>query len=229
MEQRNSIKFWAEDDRPREKMLLKGRNALSDTELLAILIGSGTRTLSAVEVCKQMLATCNHDLHQFSRLTLKDLCAFKGIGPAKAITIMAAIELGRRRKNQERTEKEKLISPKAVFEHIRPLLTDLDHEEFYIVLLNRQNEEIKTIRISQGGFNSTLIDIKMILSYALEFKANSLILAHNHPSNTLKASNEDIRMTRKIVDAARLIEIPVLDHIIVVDDNFLSMADNGLM
>lgn len=229
MEQRNSIKYWAEDDRPREKMILKGRSALSDAELLAILIGSGTRTQSAVEICKQLLATCNNDLHQFARLTLKDLCAFKGIGPAKAVTLLAAMELGRRRRTTERTEVYRITSPASVYEFVRPLLSDLHHEEFYILLLNRQNEVLKPVRISQGGYSSTLVDIKMILSVALEHRASSIILVHNHPSNTLRASEQDIRLTRKIVEAAQLMEIQVLDHLIVTDSHFLSLADDGLM
>lgn len=224
-----SIKHWADDDKPREKLLLKGRNSLSDAELLAILIGSGSRNESAIELCKRILNQSNNNLNQLAKLTVKDLMKFKGIGEAKAISIVAALELGRRRKSEEVEERKSITCSKDAYEAIKANLQDLPHEEFWITLLNQANKVISTHLIRRGGTNQTTADIKIILKLALENLASAIILNHNHPSGNLKPSQADLQLTKKVTEATKLIDIRVLDHLIIGDNEYLSFGDEGLI
>lgn len=224
-----SIKDWADDDRPREKLLIKGKSVLSDAELVAILIATGNRDESAVELSKRILQSLNNNLNRLAKLSVNDLIKFKGIGEAKAISIIASLELGKRRRSAEVLEKDKIAGSKDAFQILQLKLEDLPHEEFWIVLLNRANKVIATKLVGRGGFSSTVVDSKIIFSFALESLASGIILAHNHPSGNLKPSNSDIRLTKKIVDAGKIMEVPILDHIIVGDNEYFSFADEGLI
>jgi DNA repair protein RadC len=224
---KNSIKYWSEQDRPREKLNSQGARALSNAELLAILIGSGTPNESAVELCRKITQTVNNNLNQLAKLTVADLTKFKGIGPAKAINIIAAMELGRRRKEEEPQVKVKIATSKNAFEAIAPYLLDLKHEEFWILLLDRSNKVIETVFISKGGVTATVVDVKIILQKAIEKLASGIILCHNHPSENRLASTEDLKITTKIKEAAKLIDINVLDHIIVCGNSYISLADEN--
>jgi DNA repair protein RadC len=224
-----NIKSWSPEDRPREKLLLKGTASLSDAELIAILLGSGTTTVSAVELAKRILKGVDNNLHDLARLSVKDLMKVKGIGEAKAVTIIAALEVGRRRKETDPEEKPKISSSKDVFELLKPHLLDLRHEEFWIVLLNRANRVLKKHQISQGGVAGTVADPKIIFKIALEELASGVILAHNHPSGNLTASQADIDLTKKLKEAGKLPEIQVLDHLIVAGQKYFSFADEGVL
>lgn len=224
-----SIKDWADDDRPREKLLIKGKGALSDAELIAILIGSGNRDESAVDLSKRILQSLGNNLNKLAKLSVNDLVKFKGIGEAKAISIIASLELGRRRRTADVLEKDNIGGSKDAFQILQLKLEDLPHEEFWIVLLNRANKVIDTKLVSRGGVSSTVVDSKVIFNFALESLASAIILAHNHPSGNLKPSNSDIRLTKKIVAAGKIMEVPVLDHIIVGDNDYFSFADEGLI
>jgi DNA repair protein RadC len=223
------ITAWAEDDRPREKLMGKGRQALSDAELIAILIATGNTEESAVELSKRILASANNNLNELSKLTVNDLIKFKGIGEAKAITIVAALELGRRRKETETTKREKIATSANVYEIFKPVLLDLPHEEFWILLLNRSSLVLKKELISRGGVSGTVVDSKIIFKTAIENLASSVILCHNHPSGNTKPSEQDIQITKKLKEAGRLLEIPVLDHVIVSETGYYSFADEGIM
>jgi DNA repair protein RadC len=223
------ILSWAEEDRPREKLLLKGRSALSDAELLGILLGSGTVSLSAVDLAKQILGSAENNLNNLAKFSVKDLEKFKGIGEAKAITVVAALELGRRRKEQEMPAKQQITCSKDGFIAIQPHLQDLLHEEFWIVLLSRSNAILKKVQISSGGVSGTVADPKMIFKTALENLASAVILAHNHPSGNLKPSQADKDLTQKMKEAGKILEIPVLDHLIIGDKNYFSFADEGIL
>jgi DNA repair protein RadC len=223
------ILSWAEEDRPREKLLLKGKSSLSDAELIGILLGSGTVSMSAVDVAKQILSSVNNNLHQLAKLTVKDLEKFKGIGEAKAITIVSALELGRRRKESEIPKRMKIGSSSDVYDLMKPHLMDLPHEEFWIVLLNRANIVIREVQISAGGVSGTVADPKMIFKAALENLASSIILVHNHPSGNLNPSQADRDLTRKLKEAGSVLEVPVLDHIIFTDNQYLSFADQNML
>lgn len=223
------ISQWAEEDRPREKLLLKGRAALSETELLAILIGSGTRSMSAVEVSRQLLQRVGFDLNQLARLTVGDLEKQKGIGRARAITIVSALELGRRRRETRREIRPRITCSEEVFRLLKPEMLDLLHEEFWILVLNRANDVLAKVRISSGGISGTVADPKLIFKQVLDHFGSSLILAHNHPSGNLKPSEADIRLTRKLKSSGELMEIPVLDHIIFANDHYFSFADEGIL
>lgn len=228
-ENKLSIKAWAEDDRPREKLIQKGRSALSDAELIAILIGSGNREQSAVELSKNILATVNFDLNGLGKQGINELMRFKGIGEAKAISIAAALELGRRRKEATREKKKKITSSHDVFEVFFPKLADLPHEEFWVMLLNRANKVVRLENISRGGVSGTVADAKLIFKAALDHLASSIILCHNHPSGNLKASQADINLTKKLLEAGKTLDIAVLDHLIIGDDSYLSFADEGMI
>ncbi|NVK82724.1 MAG: DNA repair protein RadC [Cytophagia bacterium] len=227
MEKGLGILSWAEEDRPREKLLLKGRAALSDAELIAILIGSGSSELSAVDLSKKILLYVNHDLHALAKLSVNDLTQFKGIGEAKAISIVSALELGRRRKTTEATKRKKIQSSKDAYEVISTELLDLPTEQFWIILLNRSNHVIKKRPISQGGVSGTVADPKVIFKHAVDDLASGIILVHNHPSGNLKPSHADRQLTKKMVEAGKLLEIPILDHIIFTDNGYFSFADEG--
>ncbi|MFC6997304.1 RadC family protein [Rufibacter roseus] len=224
-----SIKSWAEEDRPREKLLLKGRAALSDAELIGILIGSGTAKLSAVDVAKLILQAVDNDLNALARLTVKELQKHKGIGEAKAISIVAALELGRRRKEAAPTVKTRITCSTDIYEYIRPHLLDLPHEEFWIILLNRANTIMKKIQISSGGVAGTVADPKLIFKHALENLASAIILVHNHPSGQLKPSAADISLTKKLQEAGKVLDLPILDHLIFTDSSYYSFADEDLL
>jgi DNA repair protein RadC len=224
-----NIKSWSPEDRPREKLLLKGTSALSDAELIAILLGSGTAKLSAVDVAKKVLAHVDNNLDNLAKLSVKELMKAKGIGEAKGITIVAAMELGRRRKEQSLEEKPKLESSLAAFNLIKGDLQDLTHEEFWVLLLNRSNRLIKKKRVSEGGVSGTVADPKIIFKLALDELASGVILAHNHPSKNLKPSDSDISLTKKMKEAGKLLEIAVLDHIIVAGQQYFSFTDEGLI
>ncbi|MCC2547657.1 DNA repair protein RadC [Hymenobacter sp. BT175] len=224
-----SIKSWAEEDRPREKLLLKGRAALSDAELLAILLGSGTAKLSAVDVAKLILAATGNDLNELARLSIKELMRHKGIGEAKAITIVAALELGRRRKDADAAARAIITCSRDIYHVIRPHLQDLPHEEFWVVLLNRANRVMRKVSISRGGVAGTVADPKLIFKEALEQLASSIILVHNHPSGNRSPSTADIALTRKLKEGGMLLDLPILDHLIYTDQGYYSFADEGLL
>jgi DNA repair protein RadC len=224
-----NIKSWSPDDRPREKLMLKGKSALSDAELIAILLGSGTSSMSAVDLAKKVLQPAGNNLHELARLTVRDLVKIKGIGEAKALTIVAALELGRRRKDLENHEKPKITGSKDAYDLVKSDLLDIPHEEFWIILLNRANRVIKKSQISQGGVAGTVADPKIIFKLALDELASGIILAHNHPSGNLTASQADLDLTKKLREAGKLLDIQVLDHIIVAGQKYLSFADEGLM
>lgn len=227
-ENRLGIKSWAEEDRPREKLLEKGRQVLTEAELIAILIGSGSRDETAVELSKRILASVGNNLNDLGKLNVKDLTRFKGIGEAKAISIMAAMELGRRRKGAEIFKRDKISSSKDVYEIMRSVLTDLPHEEFWVLLLNRANLVIKKELISRGGVAGTVVDTKIVFKTAIENYASSIIICHNHPSGNLKPSEADIRITKNIKEAGKLMEIQLLDHLILAESGFFSFADEDL-
>ncbi len=224
-----SIKSWAEDDRPREKMRKHGRGSLSDAELIGILIGSGTAEESAIDVAKQILRSVKNDLNQLGTLSLNDLKKFKGIGEAKAITIAAALELGRRRRLQQSIEKPKITGSGDAYEVVYPLLADLDHERFYVILLHRNNTVIDVVRISQGGVSGTVADAKLIFKAALERLASGIIAAHNHPSGNPNPSKADVWLTANLKEAGKLLDINVLDHLIVAGEKYFSFADDKLI
>lgn len=223
------IRSWAEEDRPREKLLLKGRAALSDAELIAILIGSGTRDKSAVDVGKDILKGANHNLNELAKFSVKDLQKFEGIGEAKAITIISALELGRRRKASAPMKRQKITCSEDAYRMMQPYLLDQPLEQFWIILMNRANEVIKVHNISQGGVSGTVADPKTIFKEALDKLASSLILVHNHPSGNLKPSEADIRLTKKLKEAGQTLDLPVLDHLIFTDHGYLSFADEGML
>jgi DNA repair protein RadC len=224
-----TIKSWAEDDRPREKMLSKGRSALSDSELLAILIATGSSKKSALDLAKECLTLAGNDLAKLSRLTVAELCKINGIGPAKAVTLVASLELGRRRKDKATDKKLRIVSSQIVYDHMRQYLQDLSHEEFYAILLNRANEEIRTVQISSGGLSGTVADGKMIFKAAIENSAHGLILVHNHPSGQLFPSDSDKSLTHKMVQFGSFIDLPILDHLIFADNGYFSFADQGIL
>lgn len=224
-----NIREWSPEDRPREKLLLKGTSALSEAELVAILIGSGTTKTSAVELAKKVLQLSKNNLNELARMGVKDLMKIKGIGEAKAITIVAALELGRRRKAQDVEEKPKISSSKDAFDLIQGDLMDLPHEEFWVLLLNRMNQVVKKKRISEGGVTGTVADPKIIYKLALEDLATGVIVAHNHPSGNLKPSQSDIDLTRKLKEAGKFLEVQLLDHLIIANRNYFSFADEGLI
>lgn len=227
-EKRLTIREWSEDDRPREKMLRKGTSSLSDAELLAILIGSGNRDESAVELARRIMRECDDNINELARLTIADLCKkFKGIGEAKAITIKAALELGKRRKTSDFLERKQILSSRDLFELFEPLLIDLVHEEFWIVFMNGANKVLSTHKLTQGGIQQTIVDVPLLLKMSLERLAQSIAVAHNHPSGQNKPSSEDENITRRIKQGCDAIGIRLLDHIIVARGKYYSFADDG--
>jgi DNA repair protein RadC len=223
------ITNWAEDDRPREKLMIKGKNALSDAELIAILIGSGSRNESAVQLSKRILSSFDNNLNALGKLSIKQLTEFKGIGEAKAISIIAAMELGRRRREMEAIELKQIGSSKSVFEIMQPIIGELQHEEFWILYLNYSNKVIAKSQLSKGGITGTVVDIRIVFKIALEQNATSIILSHNHPSGKLQPSDADIIITKKIKMAGQQLDIPVLDHLIITEKGFYSFNDNGIL
>lgn len=224
-----TLKTWAVEERPREKVMANGIQYLSDSELLAILLGSGTRNKSAVELARQILQEAGNSLHQLGRQTVSDLLRIKGVGPAKAISVMAAMELGRRRAGLHQVEKIPVKSSETVYDLFHPLLGDLDHEEFWLLMLNRANKVIGRFKVSQGGLSGTVIDTRIILKKALDNLSSSIIVCHNHPSGNMQPSDADIKITDKLKKAADMVEIKLLDHVIIADKSYFSFADEGLM
>lgn len=224
-----TIKQWAEEDRPREKLVLKGNKSLSDAELIAILIASGNKKESAVELSKRILASVSNNLNDLAKLSITDLQKFQGIGEAKAISIIAALELGRRRKSTDVVEKLQIKSSKDAYDILKSKLTDLPYEEFWMLFLNRSNKVIKCEFVSRGGIAGTVVDVKLILKSALDAMASGIVLAHNHPSGNLKPSGEDLSLTKRLKEAASFFDISILDHLIIGDSNFFSFADEGVL
>lgn len=224
----NGIRSWAEDDRPREKLLLKGKAALSDAELIAILIGSGSTNETAVDLSKRILRDLNNQLSELAKLSVKDLTKFKGIGEAKAISIIAALELGRRRKDSEPKKRVKITDSRSAFDELYPHLGDLNHEEFWVLFLNRANQVIGKQNISKGGVSGTVVDPKVVFKSAVQFPASAIILGHNHPSGNLKPSQADHQLTRKLKEAGKALDIPVLDHLIIGERDYFSFVDESV-
>ena len=224
-----NIKSWAEDDRPREKLLLKGKKALSDAELLAIVIGSGSRNETAVDLAKRMLKNSDNNWNALAKLTIKELSNFKGIGQAKAIGIVAALEIGQRRASQLGIEKPTISSSKDVFMLMKAELSDIPHEEFWVLYLNRSNKVISKTMISSGGIHETVVDTRLLLKNAIEQLAVGMVLVHNHPSGNVKPSEADKKLTKKIYEASKLLDIKLLDHIIFSENGYFSFADQGLL
>jgi len=229
MENPQKISMWAQDERPREKLMEKGKQALSDSELLAILINSGTKRKTAVDIAKEILSSVNSDLIALSRLSLQELMGFEGIGQARAIAIMAALELGNRKRSREALQRHNFTSSDQVSEYFMSSLSDLQHEEFHVLFLNRANKLIKHMNVSRGGTTGTVVDVKIIMKEALMNLACSIIVCHNHPSGNTKPSPQDIAITRKIKNAAALFNINVLDHLIVGENKYFSFADEGML
>ena len=224
-----SIKFWAEDDQPREKLQLKGKSVLSDAELLAILLRSGNRKLSALALAQNILKDNNHNLNQLAKMTVSDLMKIQGVGLAKATAIIAAMELGRRRKNQEVPVKKSIRSSKDAFEHMKDVFYDLQHEEFWLLVLSRSNDILCRKKISQGGVSGTVADNKIIFKHALDELGSSIIVLHNHPSGNLTPSKADEELTKKIKEGAKHLDIALLDHLILHNNQYFSFADEGLL
>lgn len=223
------IKDWALEDRPREKMLYRGIASLSDAELIAILIGSGNREETAVELSRKILNKVNNNLHELGKQNVENFKEFKGIGEAKAISIVAAMELGRRRNLTTALELDKITCSNDVANYLRPLMGDLDHEVFWVLFLNRQNKITDKQQLSEGGITGTVIDVRRVLKMALEKHATSIIIAHNHPSGNLDASEADRKITRQLKEAATVMEMPLLDHLIITQSGYFSFADEGLL
>lgn len=231
MDQATSIKIseLAEEDRPREKLLLKGKSVLSDAELIAILIGSGTTTMSAVDLSRLILRDVGQDLARLAKMSVKDLMRFKGIGEAKAISIVAALELGRRRKEREPQARFRIRSSLDIYELMRPELYDEIVEHFYLILLTRSNYVLKKQLVSLGGTSTTVVDAKVVFKIALEHLAQSIILVHNHPSGDTAPSEQDRKLTRSLVKIGLELDLPVLDHVIFSDRGYFSFADEGIL
>lgn len=224
-----TIKTWAEDDRPREKLLHKGKSNLSNAELIAILIGSGSRNESAVDLAKRILAFVNNDLNTLARMSVKELCQFKGMGEAKAISILSALELGARKQQAIALNRSQVTDSKTLYDILKPMMADLPHEEFWVIYLNKAHKIISMEAISKGGVAGTVADVKIIFKKAIELLASSLILAHNHPSGNITPSAADRDLTRKMRETGKIMEIEVLDHIIVTSADYYSFADNGIL
>jgi len=224
-----SIKKWSLDDRPREKLLNKGKDVLTNAELVAILIGSGNRDESAVALSKRILSSVDNNLNAIGKLSINQLLKFKGIGEAKAVSIAAALELGRRRRIEDVAEVHKITGSNIVFEIFQPLLGELPHEEFWILYLNNANKVLTMHQLSKGGMTGTLVDVRLVLKKALETGAVALIVAHNHPSGTLKPSQADKSITEKLQQSAKSLDIKVLDHLIITEKAYFSFADEGLL
>jgi DNA repair protein RadC len=223
------ITDWAVEDRPREKLIQKGSASLSDAELLAILINSGTKDRSAVDLGRELLGIVNNNLNSLGKLTIADIKKIRGIGTARAVTIVASLELGRRRKMAEVQDVPQIRSSKDVADIFQPLLSDLLHEEFWILFLNRSNKVINRMKLSQGGISGTVTDVRIVMKKAIEYLSSGIIVCHNHPSGNLNPSESDSKITQKIKEAGNLMDIQLLDHLIISDKDYYSFADNGLL
>ena len=227
MAEKLNINQWAEEDRPREKMMLHGVSALSNAELLAILIGSGNTEYSAVELMRKVLNDYHNNLSELGKASIDELCRFKGIGPAKAITILAASELGKRRKEEGVEERRSILSSKDVYECLYPLMCDLPTEECWVLLLNQASKLIDKVKISAGGLSATAVDVRCILREALLKRASAIALCHNHPSGSIRPSREDDLLTKQVAQASECMNIRFIDHVILTDGAFYSYADEG--
>ncbi len=225
----NAMKSWAVEERPREKVLANGVQFLTDSELLAILLGSGTHRMSAVELARVILKKADNSLHELGRQTIDELLKVKGVGPAKAIALLSAMELGRRRAGMHHTDKVPVKSSETVFQMFHPLLGDLEHEEFWLLMLNRANRVLGRFKVSQGGISGTVIDTRIILKKALDSLASSIIVCHNHPSGNKQPSEADVKITEKLKNAAEILEIKLLDHLIIAEKSYFSFADEGMI
>jgi len=224
-----SLKFLAEDDRPREKFLFKGKNALSDAELLAIIMGSGSRDESAVELARKILQSVENNWHHLSRLQIADLMKFKGVGEAKAISIAAALEIGRRRATQEIPDRTQIKSSNDIFVLLSPFLSDLQTEEFWAIFLNQNNRVLGKSQLSSGGINQSVVDVRILFKAAIDQFATALVIAHNHPSGNLKPSTEDVKITKQIAEAGKILNIQLLDHVIIAQNSYFSFADESML
>ena len=224
-----SLKFLAEDDRPREKFLFKGKNALSDAELLAIIMCSGSRDESAVELARKILQSVENNWHHLSRLQIADLMKFKGVGEAKAISIAAALEIGRRRAAQEIPERTQIKSSNDIFVLLSPFLSDLQTEEFWAIFLNQNNRVLGKSQLSSGGINQSVVDVRILFKAAIDQFATALVIAHNHPSGNLKPSTEDVKITKQIAEAGKILNIQLLDHVIIAQNSYFSFADESML
>lgn len=229
MAENNPINTWAEVDRPREKLILKGKNALSDAELIAILIGSGNRKESAVDLSKRILKDLNNNLNDLGKQNLNQLMQYKGIGEAKAISIIAALELGRRRRIEENLEIKSFKTSQSIFEYMQPILGDLLHEEFWCIYLNQANKPMYRRRISKGGITSTIVDQRLIFKYCYEYNAVSIILVHNHPSGKTNPSEQDFYLTKQLIQSGKILNINILDHVIITQNSYYSFVDHHEM
>lgn len=226
---KKTIKDWSVEDKPREKLLLNGTQTMSNAELIAILIGSGNKELTAVDLAREILLDNNSNLNTLGKLSINELLKYKGIGKAKAVSIVAALELGKRRARSEIVEKKTINSPQNVYNYIYPLIGDLNHEEFWAIFLNQANKIIYSSKIGQGGINTTSVDIRILMKNALEKHAVGLILCHNHPSGNTEPSQADIQLTKKIIDAGNILDINILDHLIIAGKKFLSFKDESII
>mgnify|MGYP003587025703 CR=1 FL=1 len=224
-----SIKFLAEDDRPREKFISKGKNSLSDAELLAIIMGSGNREDSAVELGRKILNSVENNWHNLSKLYISDLMKFKGIGEAKAISIATALEIGRRRAAQEVPEKIKIGQSTDLYKVLQPHLSDLQTEEFWAIFLNQSNRIVGKSKLTSGGINQSVVDVRVLFKTAIEHFATAIVIAHNHPSGNLKPSSEDLKITKQIKEGGKLLNIELLDHLIITQNSYFSFADEDLL
>lgn len=227
MSDQGGIRSWALEDRPREKLLLKGKNALSDAELIAIILRTGTKSKTALQMAMEVLQRAGNNLDELGKLEIHELEQIKGMGTTKAVTLAAVLELGRRRKNQESLSRVAITSSRAAYEYIRQYLEDLPHEEFYMILLNRANRIIRHAHISKGGTSGTVVDNKIVFAEALRSKASALIVCHNHPSGNMVPSESDIALTRKIAEACKLLDMTLLDHLIIGHNKYYSLKDEG--
>lgn len=224
-----SIKSWNEDDRPREKLLSKGKEALSNAELIAILIGSGTKNETAVDLAKRMLNATGNNLNAFGKLLVPDLIQFNGIGEAKAVTIITALELARRVRLEDALRQDKITSSKVAYNIMQPLIGELPHEEFWVIYLNNANKVLYKQQLSKGGITATLVDVRILFKKAVEFMATGIVLCHNHPSGKLKPSQSDKNLTQKIQQAGGALDIKILDHLIITEKDYFSFADNNIL
>lgn len=224
-----NIKSLAEEERPREKLLLRGKQSLSDAELLAIILGSGSKSESSITLAQRILSSVNHNWNELAKLTIRDLCKFNGVGKVKAIEIITSLEIGRRKALQQALKKEKISSSKDAYNILQPIIGDLMIEEFWVIYLSRSNKILSKEKISQGGITGTMVDNRLIFKHAIELNAVSLIISHNHPSGNIQPSNSDIQITHEIKKAGNLLNITLMDHLIVTQTSFFSFVDENLL
>lgn len=224
-----NIKSLAEEERPREKLLLRGKQSLSDAELLAIILGSGSKSESSITLAQRILSSVNHNWNELAKLTIRDLCKFNGVGKVKAIEIITSLEIGRRKALQQALKKEKISSSKDAYNILQPIIGDLMIEEFWVIYLSRSNKILSKEKISQGGITGTMVDNRLIFKHAIELNAVSLIISHNHPSGNIQPSNSDIQITHEIKKAGNLLNITLMDHLIITQTSFFSFADENLL